>query len=71
MCLGVVSEALTVGKTASHHAAKLCLRHHGRRCESLLGELRRHQGVMVRLTGVECKQYPDFNAGLAIYSLWV
>lgn len=37
----------------------------------LLGELRRHQGVMVRLTGAECKQYPDLNAGLAIYSLWV
>lgn len=41
MCLEVVSEVLTLGETASHHAVKLCLRHHGRRCESLLGELRR------------------------------
>ena len=41
MCLGVVSEALTLGETASHHVVKLCLRHQGKRCESLLGALRR------------------------------
>ena len=35
----------------------------------LLGELRRPQGVMVRLTGAGCKQYSVMNADLAICSV--